>query len=101
VSLERDPTGSKTHPTVTSVAGNLHNEQHLKVQVDRQQSNEPDVEVNSLKQRLLVTSSARDSLRIKNTQLRKSSVSKQLKHDKEVKDLKLSYNELVSLNVER
>jgi hypothetical protein len=96
VSLERDPTGSQTHPTVTSVAGNLHND-HVKVQIDRQQSNEPDdVVVNSLKQRLVVTSLARDSLRIKNTQLMKSSVSKQQKLDKEVKDLKLSHNELVS-----
>jgi hypothetical protein len=90
VSLEQDPTGYQTH---TSVAGNLHYD-HLKVQVDRQQSNEPDV--NSLKQRLVVTSLARDSLRIKNNLLKKSSVSKQQKLDREVKDLKLSHNELVS-----
>jgi translation initiation factor 4G len=97
VSLEQDPTGSQTHPTVTSVAGNLHNEQHLKVQVDRQQPNEPDHDVvNSLKQQLVATSLARDSLRIKNTQLSKSSVSKQQKHENEIKDLKNSNDELIS-----
>jgi hypothetical protein len=97
VSFEQDPTGSQTHPTVTSVAGNLHFEQHLKVQVDRQQSNEPDdVVVNSLKQRLVDTSLARDSLRIKNTQLRKSSLSKQQKLEKEIKDLKNCNDELIT-----
>jgi chromosome segregation ATPase len=52
--------------------------------------------VNSLKQRLVTSSLARDSLRIRNTQLRKYSLSKQQKLEKEVKDLKLSHNELVS-----
>jgi translation initiation factor 4G len=99
VSIEQDPTGiTQTHPTVTSVTRILHNEQHLKVQLDREQADKPDHHVvNGLQQRLVATSLARDSLRVKNNQLKKFYVRMQQKHQQEMDDLKRSHRELVSV----
>ncbi|XP_046449236.1 coiled-coil domain-containing protein 91-like [Daphnia pulex] len=99
-SIEQDPTGiTQTHPTVTSVAEILHNEQHLKAQLDKKQSDKPNhhAVVNGLQQRLVTTSLARDSLRVKNNQLKKFYVRMQQKHQQEMDDLKRSHRELVSV----